>query len=185
MTPRAPVGEPPRSKSRRGEPSRRQLKTHRHPHVLGGSEHQPYTWASGAQGSIFSLPGGDSPIAPPPRAVCACGSESNLPPPGLTRQHSESNARGETNYSLFPPPLPTMERDFAQEGYRANLHGGPDALGQSPVPFPAAETERVPALSPLTLTPEGQGQRPKNRGCLGPVVGAWRGVGRFISGRWR
>ncbi|RPB22933.1 hypothetical protein L211DRAFT_884244 [Terfezia boudieri ATCC MYA-4762] len=181
--PRAPVGEPSRSNPRRGEPSRRQLETHRHAYVLGDSGYQyssTYTWASGTQGSIFSLPEGDPPIARPPRAVCTCGSESNLPPPGLRGQRSKSNVRGETGYSLFPPPLPTIERNFAQERYRANsegIHGGPNALGQSPTPLPGAETEGVPVLVPL-------GQGPKDRGCLGPVVGFWRGVGRFLSGRW-
>jgi len=80
-----------------------------------------------------------------------------------------------------------METGFAQ-GSRANLeevHRGPDTLGQFPNPFPVAEAERVPALAPLNLTPEGHGQGPKNRGCLGPVVGFWRGAGRFLSGRWR
>ncbi|KAF8451650.1 hypothetical protein BGX38DRAFT_1269222 [Terfezia claveryi] len=180
--PRAPVGETSRLNPRRGGPSRHRLETHRHAYVLGVSGYQcssTYTWASGTQGSIFSLPEGDPPIARPPRAVCTCGSESNLPPPGLTGQRSNSNVRGETGCSLFPPPLPAIEGDFAQERNRANvqgIHGGPNALGQFPTPFPAAETERVPVLVPL-------GQGPKDRGCLGPVVGFWRGVGRFLSGR--
>ncbi|KAF8419868.1 hypothetical protein EV426DRAFT_576674 [Tirmania nivea] len=189
IIPRAQVGEPSRSKTRQGEPSRRQLEIHRHAHVLGGYQCSgTYTWASGAQGSIFSLPEEDSPITRPPRVVCTYGSGSNLPSPGLTRQRSESNVRREANYSLFPPLRPALEMDFAQERFRANfegIHGGPDALGQFPAPFPVPGSERAPVLAPLTLPLGGHGQAPKNRGCLGPVVGFWRGVGRTLAGRRR
>ena len=189
-TPKAPVGESSRPKTRRGG-ARRQLKAHRHAQVLGDSGYQgssTYTWASGAQGSIFSLPEGRPPVARPPRAVCTCGSESNLPSPGLTGQRSESNARGGASYSLFPPPLPTTEGEFAPARFRANfegIHGGPDALGQFPAPFLATEIERAPVIVSLTPTPRGHRQGPKNRGCLGQVVGFWRGVGRALSGRRR
>jgi len=103
--PKPPVGELPRSMTRRAGPSRRQLQAHRHAHVLGDSGYQgSYTWASGIQGSIFSLPAG-SPIARPRRVACACGSENNLRSPGHTRQHSASHVRG--GGKLLPIPTTT------------------------------------------------------------------------------
>lgn len=152
--------------------------------VLGNSGHRQstFTWASGAQGSIFSLPRGASHVTHPP-PVALTMEMNDLLPSRLPRARPGTNGREGVSYSLSPPPQPASnDRGFARAhipraNFEAVIPGGPDVLGQFLAPFPLVDRGQLQG----SVTPAAEPRAKwKCRGCFGPVVRWMRGLGKGL-----
>lgn len=145
-----------------GDSSRHQI--YRAPEVLwdGGYNSSTYTWATGAPGSIFSLP---TPVV-------------RRPPPAITRNVANSSyPRTGMSYSL-PPHKQNVPsgRDYTQERFRKGpeeTEGGPESMGVVTAP-PPLDHPQIPlvVIGQHNALPGAAAQQ-KSRGCLGFVVKWW------------
>ncbi|KAF8462580.1 hypothetical protein BDZ91DRAFT_797085 [Kalaharituber pfeilii] len=167
---------------------------HRPTPPLGGRGYGPGTptWASGASGSIFSLPEGHPPIARPQRvhtraqtsnAVVRSRSASPIASP-IRQPPQPASAplptlRREASFSLFPSPPSPRDAELAREVFRLNfeaVHGSAEAQGQYRAPFPALTAAEQPSAGPALQLGLDSGRR--DRGCLAPLADWWRGLRR-------